>query len=164
MKPPLTFVKETRIAAPPEQVFAFHETPDALRQLTPPWEKVVVESSGDSLRPGTRVVLRLRLGPFSIRWVAEHVEYDPPRLFADRQLSGPFAAWYHRHWMIDDGPGHTRLRDEVTYELPLGSLGRRLGGGMVRRKLQRLFDFRHEVTRRIVESGNFSNTTPRSVV
>ena len=125
----MQFVKESRIAAAPDRVFAFHESPGAFERLTPPWESVAVESGGESIRPGARVTLRTKLGPFSLRWVAEHTEYDPPRLFADRQLSGPFATWYHRHRMIADGRGGTLLRDEVDYELPLGTIGRRLAGG-----------------------------------
>ena len=160
----MKFVKESRIAAPPDWVFAFHESPGALERLTPPWERVVVESGGDSIRPGSRVTLRTKLGPLNLRWVAEHMEYDPPRLFADRQLSGPFAMWYHRHWMLDDGRGGTTLRDEVEYELPLGTFGRWAGGGTVRRKLARLFDYRHEQTRRIVEAGDFTNTLPQDRV
>jgi ligand-binding SRPBCC domain-containing protein len=153
----MEFVKESHIDAPPERVFAFHESPGALERLTPPWEHVVVESGGGSIRPGERVTLRTKLGPLALRWVAEHTEYDPPRLFADRQVSGPFASWYHRHRMIADGHGGTTLRDEVTYKLPGGALGRWLGGGLVRRKLDRLFQFRHEVTRNVVESGVIAN-------
>ena len=47
------------------------------------------------------------------------------------------------------------LRDEVVYEPPLGILGRWLGGGLLEAKLTRLFDYRHEATRRIVEAGDF---------
>jgi ligand-binding SRPBCC domain-containing protein len=158
------FVKESRIGASPERVFAFHESVGALERLTPPWERVVVESRGGSIRPGARVTLLTGLGPFRLRWVAEHTEYDPPHLFADRQVSGPFASWYHRHRMLDDGDGGTLLRDEVEYELPLGSLGRLLGGRMVRRKLARLFDYRHEATRWAVESRDFPNSPPRTIV
>ncbi|WP_165227652.1 SRPBCC family protein [Aquisphaera insulae] len=142
------FVKESRIAAPPEAVFRFHESPDALTRLIPPWESMTVAESDGSLRPGSRVVLRGRLGPFPVRWVAVHTEYDPPHLFADRQESGPFALWYHRHRFLDDGRGGTILRDEVEYRVPLGSLGRLLAGGFVHRKLDRMFDYRHETTRR----------------
>jgi ligand-binding SRPBCC domain-containing protein len=88
----MRFVKESRIAAPIDRVFAFHETPDALIRLTPPWEKVEIEKGGGSIRPGSRVVLITRFGPFRLRWIAEHMEYDPPNLFADRQISGPFAS------------------------------------------------------------------------
>ncbi|HEY2157687.1 MAG TPA: SRPBCC family protein [Isosphaeraceae bacterium] len=160
----MTFMKECRIAAPPDRVFAFHERPGAFERLTPPWERVVVESGGESIRPGSRVTLRTKLGPLRLRWVAEHTEYDPPRLFADRQLSGPFASWYHRHWMIDDGRGGTLLRDEVDYELPLGVIGRWIGSGYIRRKLNRMFDYRHEVTRRFVEAGDFPNSSFRADV
>ena len=160
----MTFVKETRIAAPPVRVFDFHETPGAIERLTPPWERVVVESGGGLIRPGSRIALRTSLGPLRLRWVAEHTEYDPPGLFADRQLSGPFASWYHRHWMIDDGRGGTLLRDEVEFALPLGTIGRWIGSGYVERKLRRLFDYRHDVTRRIVEAGDFPNSSRGSDV
>ncbi len=148
----MRFCKESRIAAPPEAVFAFHESPGALARLTPPWEKVEVVEGGDSIQVGSRVVILSRLGPFPLRWVAEHVEYDPPRLFADTQRSGPFARWDHRHHFLDDGQGGTVLRDEVEYEPPLELLGRWLGGALIRRKLQRMFDYRHDITRRSVES------------
>jgi ligand-binding SRPBCC domain-containing protein len=149
------FVKESRLAAPPERVFAFHESPGALQRLTPPWEEVEVESGGDSIKVGSRAVLVTKLGPIPLRWVAEHTEYDPPHRFADRQVSGPFARWYHRHEFLDDGRGGTILRDAVDYDLPLGALGRLFGGGLVRRKLCKMFDYRHEATRRIVEAGDF---------
>jgi ligand-binding SRPBCC domain-containing protein len=149
------FVKESPIAAPPRVVFAFHESPGALESLIPPWEKVrLVESSG-SIRPGARVIVRAKLGPFPVEWVAEHTEYEPGRLFADRQVRGPFAYWYHRHHFLDDGRGGTILRDEVDYRPPRGRLGDWLGSGIIVSKLQRLFDYRHETTRRIVESGRF---------
>ncbi len=149
----MRFVKETRIAAAPERVFAFHESPGAFQRLTPPWERVEVVEGGESIRPGSRVVLRTKVGPVPLRWVAEHTEYESGRMFADTQITGPFARWYHRHWFLDDGRGGTVLRDEVDYEPPLGPLGRWLAAGYLEKKLQKLFDYRHEVTKRIVESA-----------
>ena len=87
---------------------------------------------------------------------AIHTEYDPPHLFADLQESGPFAWWYHRHCFVDDGHGCTILRDEVEYQAPLGWIGRSLGGWLIRRKLDHMFAYRHETTRQIIESGQFS--------
>jgi ligand-binding SRPBCC domain-containing protein len=152
----MRFVMESRIAAPPDRVFAFHEAPGALESLIPPWEKVQVESGGGSLQPGSRVVLKTYLGPIPVRWVAEHFAYDPPRMFADRQLSGPFAKWEHTHEFLDDGHGGTILRDQVDYDLRLGAIGRLLAGGFVRRKLQKMFAFRHAKTQEIVEAGTRS--------
>jgi len=140
-------------------VFAFHESPGALEKLTPPWEHVTVVESSGSIRPGARVVLRTRLGPFSLDWVAEHTEYEPGKLFADRQVRGPFAYWYHRHIFLDDGQGGTILRDEVEYRPPLGKLGELFGSSFVESKLKKMFDYRHEATRRILESGEFAAAT-----
>jgi ligand-binding SRPBCC domain-containing protein len=151
----MRFVKESRIGAPPSAVFAFHESPGALERLMPPWEKVELEEGGGSIKPGSRVVLKTWLGPLPLRWVAEHTEYEPGRMFADRQVSGPFASWSHRHLFLDDGVGGTILRDEVEYQPPLGWLGRWFASGLVEEKLRKMFDYRHETTRRIVEAGDF---------
>ncbi len=153
------FVKESRIAASPKVVYAFHASAGALERLTPPWERVRRISGGDSLAVGTRVVLTTKVGPVSLRWVAEHTENEPGRLFADRQVRGPFARWYHRHIFEDDGSGGTLLRDEVDYEPPLGWIGRRLASTYLSQKLTRLFDYRHDVTRKIVEAHDFVSPT-----
>ncbi len=151
----MKFVKESRIAASPGRVFAFHESPGALQRLTPPWERVQLIEGGKSLQPGSRVVLSVPFGPLRLRWVAEHTEYEAGRMFADRQLEGPFASWYHRHLFLDDGQDGTILRDEVEYDPPMGYLGRWFAGRLIETKLRNMFDYRHEVTRKIVESGDF---------
>ena len=153
------FVKESHIAASPRDVFAFHESPEAFKRLIPPWEKVKVVEPPKSLRPGSRVVLRTWVGPFAMLWIAEHTEYEPARMFADRQVRGPFAHWYHRHFFLGDGRGGTVLRDEVEYLPPFGRVGDLLGGRFVESKLQRMFDHRHQVTKQIVESGEFPKTS-----
>jgi len=148
------FVKETRIAASPEAVFQFHERPDALPLLIPPWEKVTVEVPPTSLAKGTQVILVNRMGPLKLRWVAEHTAYDPPRMFMDVQKSGPFHKWEHKHLVLPDGANGAILRDEVTYELPMGILGRIFGGWFARSKIEKMFDYRHSVTKRVCESGS----------
>ena len=147
------FIKESRIAAPPSTVFRFHESPDALKLLIPPWESVEVVESPRTLLPGSRAVLQMRVGPLGLQWIAEHTEYIRDRLFVDRQVKGPFAYWRHRHCFEEDGEGGTILRDEVEYRPPLGPIGRFVAGGFIRAKLQRMFDFRHEVTRRACEGS-----------
>jgi ligand-binding SRPBCC domain-containing protein len=148
------FVKESRIGAPPQAVFAFYEKPGVLKQLIPPWENVKLVASSGSLQPGSRVVFKTKLGPLTLQWVAVHTEYEQGHLFADRQVRGPFAYWHHRHLFLHDGNGGTILRDEVDY-LPLfGKLGSFLGGRFIASKLNRLFDYRHDVTKRALESGS----------
>jgi hypothetical protein len=80
---------------------------------------------------------------------AEHVAYEKDALFEDVMRRGPFAHWHHRH-LFSPHPGGCRLRDEIDYALPLGPLGQLVAPLVVHKRLQRLFDYRHEVTRREV--------------
>jgi ligand-binding SRPBCC domain-containing protein len=52
------------------------------------------------------------------------------------------------------------LRDEVEYQAPLGMIGSSLGGWLIRRKLNRMFTYRHETTRRMIESGEPAGKIP----
>lgn len=143
----MLFVKESVVRAPPERVFAFHELPDALQRLTPPWERARVVSAAPDLLPGSVAVVETSvLGPFRVRWVARHTLYDPPRVFEDVQERGPFRLWRHRHVVEPHAEGAT-LRDEVEYEPPLGALGRLAAPLIIEPRLRRLFDYRHSVTR-----------------
>ena len=153
----MRFVKESIIAASAETVFAFHERPDALARLTPPWQRVDIVRPPTSLAVGTRVTLRMKVGPFWQTVEAEHVAYEPGRMFADRIVKGPFARWLHRHVVTprarDESGGEScTLTDDIDYALPLGVVGRFVGGAFARRELERLFDYRHEVTRAACES------------
>ena len=130
------------IPAPAAAVFAWHARPGAFERLTPPWSNVrVLERHGD-IRPGGRVVLRMPLGPFGVRWVAEHRDYEEGRSFRDVQVSGPFARWEHTHRVDPTGPDACTLEDRVEYELPRGALGAAVGGRMVRALLPKLFAYR----------------------
>jgi ligand-binding SRPBCC domain-containing protein len=139
----MRFVHQSRISAPPEAVFAFHERPDALQKLVPPWEAVTVVQPPASLLPGSRAVLRMRMGPLQATWEAVHTKYEKGVLFQDRMVRGPFKSWEHTHLMLPDGEGGTVLRDEVTYELPFLLLP---GVPLVRFRLRRMFRYRHGVT------------------
>ncbi len=147
----MKFVKESVINASAEAVFGFHERADAFERLQPPWQKHQLIQPPTSLEVGTRVVLKVKLGPFWQTIEAEHVEYEPGVMFADKMVRGPFAHWLHRHVVTPKGPGQAVLTDDIEYELPLGWLGRVAGGWKARRDLERLFDYRHEITRQACE-------------
>jgi ligand-binding SRPBCC domain-containing protein len=143
----MRFVKESLISATPERVFAFHEQPDVLVLLLPPWESARVIKSAKISEVGARAIIETRiLGPVSITWIAEHTLYDPPHRFEDVQIKGPFRSWRHRHLVEPHRDGAT-LRDEIDYEPPLGFLGRAFAPLLIESRLRKLFDYRHRVTR-----------------
>ena len=148
----LRFQRRTRIEAPAEGVYAWHARPGALERLAPPWEQVVVEERTGGIEEGARVVLRVAAGPVRLRWVAVHDEVIPGRQFCDWQEHGPFRHWRHRHRFEPDGSSVCLLEDDVEYALPLGRLGSIVAGGRVRRKLERMFAYRHAVTKADIEA------------
>ena len=150
---PLRFVQRTRIPAPAEAVFDWHEAPGAFEKLTPPWERVRVLRHVGGIRDGAQVHLLLGPMPFALRWDLTHCNYQYGRSFTDRQVKGPFKSWQHTHRMIPDGEDACMLEDEIVYALPLGIIGRWLGGPLVKRKLAKLFAFRHEVTAKAFASA-----------
>ncbi|MEM8666540.1 MAG: TIGR01777 family oxidoreductase [Planctomycetota bacterium] len=140
------YVASSTLPVSVEQAFAYHERPGALQRLVPPWESVEIERSDGSLTVGSRVVVKTRVFGVPVRWVAEHTEYDPPHLFADTQVSGPFAAWDHRHEFQGKG-SESVLTDRIAYRVPFGALGSTLGGGKARATIEKMFAFRHRLTR-----------------
>lgn len=132
-------------ASAPE-VFAWHARPGAFERLTPPWETVEILERNGGIENGASLVLGMRAGPFTVRWVAEHRDYEAGRQFRDVQIRGPFARWEHTHRVEPDGPAASTLEDGIDYALPLGFAGDLFGRRFVERRLDRMFRYRHRVT------------------
>jgi ligand-binding SRPBCC domain-containing protein len=144
---PERFVRTLELEVPVATLWAFHARADAFALLQPPWEHAEIVELPRSLEVGARAILRTRVGPLWVTIEAEHIAYEPGRSFTDTMRRGPFRAWTHEHRCEPTATG-SRLTDTIDYELPLGALGRLVAGTAVRRRLDRLFDFRHAVTRR----------------
>ncbi len=140
------FVKRSLLPVDAATAFAWHERPGALQRLTPPWEQVEVLQPPQGLAVGTRVELRVKIGPFPKRWIAEHTRYVAGREFQDVQISGPFAKFEHTHRLLPRDSQSSWLEDEIDYAPPGGWLGQLLGGRFVRQQLERMFRYRHAIT------------------
>jgi uncharacterized protein len=152
------FVYRSRMPASAETVYRWHALPDALTRLTPPWENSkVVEKTGGIEQPGSRVKIRVGIGPISQIWTSEHIACEPGRMFRDAMVSGPFRHWEHTHLFIPDGENASWLEDRVEYDMPLGWLGKLLGGAYTRRRLERMFAWRHKVTAEALAQESVSN-------
>jgi len=132
-----------------EELFALHEEVGIVRRLLPPWDRITLVKMPESLRPGTTAIFENRLGPFRFRWEVVHREYEPPHLFSDEQVRGPFASWFHRH-VMEPAPEGVVLRDVIDYRLPLEPLTTLLYPLMDAR-LRRSFAYRHSVTRKFLQ-------------
>lgn len=142
------FTAISQLPVTSDEAFAWHVRPGAFQRLKAPWQQVEVVEQHGTVRDDDRITLRMRLAPgVWKKWVAEHNEYVEGRQFLDEQLEGPFAYWEHVHQFEPHGDKASRLEDRIDFELPGGFVGDRLLHGHVQRELDRLFAYRHRVTR-----------------
>jgi ligand-binding SRPBCC domain-containing protein len=141
----LNFEKSSLINAPVETVWRFHERPDILQILTPPWQPVQIVRREGGLGVGALSEFRLWIGPIPVQWIAVHTDCQPNQLFVDEQQTGPMDSWRHRHIFEAQGT-KTRLTDAITYALPGGQTLESLLEGWVNTRLSDMFDYRHRMT------------------
>ena len=128
----------------PAETFEFFADAFNLEAITPPWLGFEVATPAPiAMSAGTLIEYRLRLHALPLRWLTRIEEWAPGRRFADRQLRGPYRLWHHTHTFAAHEAG-TVVRDLVRYALPLGPVGRLVRAAVVRRDLDRIFDYRRD--------------------
>lgn len=146
-----TLEREQLLARPIDEVFEFFAQARNLERITPPLLRFVVLTPDPlPMHVGTLIDYRLRVHGLPIRWTSRIDEWVRGKAFVDRQVSGPYALWHHRHTFAP-AAGGTLVRDRVRYALPFGVLGRIAHGLFVRRDLERIFEFRYAAVQRELE-------------
>jgi ligand-binding SRPBCC domain-containing protein len=156
------YERSTRVAAPLEEVWAFHSEVSGLEALTPEFMNLRVERvvgpDGEAdpgvLETGARIDLSMR--PFGVgprqTWTSVIVAreaHDGAAYFRDEMEDGPFPEWEHTHLFYADD-GDTIVRDRVRYRLPGGPLGR-LAEPFGDLGFEPMFAGRHRATKRRLE-------------
>ena len=141
--------REVLIHAPIDRVFEFFADPANLSKITP---KSVgfrdLTPNATPMRPGLEIIHEIRWLGLPVRWHTLIEDYDPPHLFVDTQIKGPYTYWRHTHEFEDLGD-QTLIRDRVQYELPFGILGTITHRLIVARQLKRIFNYRARKIRKL---------------
>ena len=104
------------VNTPLNKVAEFHSQSQSMADITPPPLKVQVHQAPAQLAEGDEMDFTLKAGPVSIDWLAR-IENVGPHGFTDRQLSGPFRHWMHRHSFEAINPAKTVVIDEIEFSL-----------------------------------------------
>jgi ligand-binding SRPBCC domain-containing protein len=149
-----TLVRDQELPGTPEEVFDLFADARNLEAITPPLLRFEVVTPGDiEMRVGTLISYRLRLHGIPISWLTSIQAWDPPHRFVDQQVRGPYAFWHHTHELFPSGAGATHMRDTVRYALGFGALGELAHRLLVRRDLERIFDFRRDRVDALLRGG-----------
>jgi hypothetical protein len=154
----MNLVFEHFFAAPPENLFAFHERPDNLAVLQRGWKNFKLASHPGSVRLGGILRVAERIGPFWLTFSFEHFVFEPPRRFGERMVKGPFKRFEHIHEFKSQGSG-TLLKDILDFELPFYLGGPLADKWIVAPKLRRWFTYRHAELTKIIAQGLLNRVT-----
>src|SRR5258708_20377055 len=97
---------------PVAEVFAFFRDPANLVRISPPELHMRLVEGPPLIELGSRVVLKGRRWGIPQRVVSEITAFDPPVVFADTQVEGPFGKCVHTH-RLEAVPEGTRLNHHV---------------------------------------------------
>lgn len=100
-----------------EELFAWHASPEALGRIMAHRPGFRLVSHEGHIRPGARVVVEDRVFGVPVRMAFRHAVYDPPRLFAEEMVEGPFSHFLHEH-LFEEAEGGTRMTDRIAFSLP----------------------------------------------
>jgi ligand-binding SRPBCC domain-containing protein len=143
---------QTVIDAPIERVF------DLARDID--FHQRSVEHTGERAIAGRTSGL-IGLGE-TVTWTARHlgrpwsltsqiVAFDPPRLFVDEQVSGPFRSFRHEH-RFESIAGGTLMVDDWEHSTPLGPIGWLIDRLALDRYMRELLELRNTELKREAEA------------
>jgi len=139
------FESDLWLPLPPEQLFPFFADAANLETITPPWLRFkLLSPSPIEMREGTLIDYKLLIHGLPIKWRTRIGAWQPPHLFVDEQLRGPYRQWIHQHTFnpCDDG---TLVRDHVRYAVSCDLVVHRW---LVRPDIERIFRYRCDQLRK----------------
>ena len=136
-----------------EDTFGFFSDACNLEAITPPELRYRIKTPLPiEMRQGSLIEYELSLYGVPFSWLTEITVWEPGVRFIDQQISGPFRVWHHEHCFERIADDQSRIRDQVRYVLPLEPFSR-IAHPLVRTKLDRIFSYRTDKVREIMDGG-----------
>lgn len=128
----------------------FFSSPHNLSKITPPSMGFVVRTEvPEKMYEGLMIAYTVKpLLGIPMRWVTEIKTVRDNAFFVDEQRVGPYTIWHHEHHFKDLGHA-VEMTDIVSYQLPLGVLGRIMHAMVVKKKLAEIFAYRVEAVEKL---------------
>ena len=143
----------TACPAPPAVMFALSlDVEEHLASMAHSGERAVGGVTSGRLALGQTVTWRARHFGLVWRMTSRITALDEPHRFVDEQVRGPFARFRHEH-RFDATPSGCTMRDVISFDAPLGVLGRMVERAVLRRYLERLIRTRNESLVRAAAAG-----------
>lgn len=137
------FKAVTNINKPINEVFTFFSKAENLNQLTPPELSFSIKTPLPIyMAKGTIIDYNIKLNGIPFSWKTHIKEWQPPFIFVDEQVKGPYKIWHHTHSFKDLGNGTTEMTDTVKYLSPGWILEPLINKLFVQQKVKDIFAYR----------------------
>ncbi len=129
-----------------DSAWMFFSNPANLQAITPEGMgfKVISKHHGPVMYAGQIIEYTLKpLLGIPVYWMTEITQVKNKEYFIDEQRFGPYKLWHHQHHFkaIEGG---VEMTDIVHYKNPLWWLGRLANALFVKKKLQKIFEYRFQ--------------------
>jgi ligand-binding SRPBCC domain-containing protein len=121
----------------------FFSSPQNLKRITPPYMGFNIKFDlPEKMYEGLMIEYSVKpvLG-IPMTWITEIKTVKDNLFFVDEQRKGPYKIWHHEHH-FKEVEGGIEMTDIVSYELPLGILGKFAHVLFVKKQLEGIFNFR----------------------
>lgn len=144
-----TYMKKSFINCSKEQLFDFHLNTQNLAEITP--KDIKLDLLTHNFTPKQSSTLEIKSTKYFIPtyWKIEILKLERPCILIDKALESPFKSWIHQH-RFEEIDGKTQLTDIIDFEMPFGLIGK-LIEPFILKDLEKMFTFRHEKTKQILE-------------
>lgn len=136
-----TFVHSTIVEASCEELYAYHEKPELLYRIRPPWEKLTVVEKDHSLELGT--MAHLRIG--GKEWIGRVIAVNKPYGYTHQLIQGPLTPVIHEHIFNPISSSQTEVIEKITYTVPFGKLGNYFLGNALHQRVEKMMIYRHKI-------------------
>ena len=121
----------------------FFSSPQNLQTITPDYMGFnIITELPEKMYEGLMIGYKVKpLLGIPLEWITEIKYVHDKKFFVDEQRKGPYKIWHHEHHFIEKEDG-VEMTDIVTYELPLGFLGKMMHPILVKKKLDEIFEYR----------------------
>lgn len=136
-----------------ETCWDFFSSPKNLKVITPDYMGFnVLVDVPDKMYEGLMIAYTVKpLLGIPMEWITEIKYVHDHQFFVDEQRKGPYKIWHHEHH-FKAVEGGVEMIDIVTYELPLGFLGKIAHPLLVKHKLEEIFDYRFKKVEELFNS------------
>jgi len=140
------FQRKQLLKASMNTAWEFISTPDNLRLITPDELGFVIKSEvPKKMYEGLIVIYTVTpLLRIKTTWVTEITTIKEKEFFIDEQRVGPYSMWHHEH-KIEETEDGVLMTDLITYQVPLGFLGRIMNRLVIEKQLEKIFAYREKV-------------------